>query len=154
MKNKLIHDTIIGSGLANDFINLMKLEGWLPVKEYFTMINSGIELDWVMVLTMENDGFIAIPSIAEYCIPHPDSGQKPGWYDSGKRRLDDWTNVIMFKPIEAKNTANRIRDELLDECEEKEGIENTPDFEDAFTETLIKLCQGNSERYIKSWQNK
>ena len=149
MEIKLTHDTIIGSGLANDFINLMKLEGWLPVKEYFTMINSGIELDWVIVLTMENDGFIAIPSIAEYCIPHPDSGQKPGWYDSGKRRLDDWTNVIMFKPIEAKNTANRIRDELLDECEEKEGIENTPDFEDAFTETLIKLCQGNSERYIK-----
>ena len=55
----------------------------------------------------------------------------------------------MFKAIEAENTANRIRDELLDECEEKEGIENIPDFEDAFTETLIKLCQGNSERYIK-----
>ena len=149
MKNKLTHDTIIGSGLANDFINLMKLEGWLPVKEYFTMINSGIELDWVIVLTMENDGFIAIPSIAEYCIPHPDSGQKPGWYDSGKRRLNDWTNVIMFKPIEAKNTANRIRDELLDEHEEKENIKNVPDFEDAFTETLIKLCKGNSEHYIK-----
>lgn len=149
MENKLTHDIIIGSGLASGFINLMKLEGWLPVKEYFTMINSGIELDWVMVLTMENDGFIAIPSIAEYCIPHPDSGQKPGWYDSGKRRLDDWTNVIMFKSIEAKNTANRIRDELLDEHEEKENIKNVPDFEDAFTETLIKLCKGNSEHYIK-----
>lgn len=149
MENKLTHDIIIGSGLASDFINLMKLEGWLPVKEYFTMINSGIELDWVMVLTMENDGFIAIPSIAEYCIPHPDSGQKPGWYDSGKRRLDDWTNVIMFKAIEAKNTANRIRDELLDEHEEKENIKNVPDFEDAFTKTLIKLCKGNSEHYIK-----
>ena len=149
MENKLTHDIIIGSGLASGFINLMKLEGWLPVKEYFTMINSGIELDWVIVLTMENDGFIAIPSIAEYCIPHPDSGQKPGWYDSGKRRLDDWTNVIMFKPIEAKNTANRIRDELLDEHEEKENIKNVPDFEDAFTETLIKLCKGNSEHYIK-----
>ena len=144
MENKLTHDTIIGSGLANDFINLMKLEGWLPVKEYFAMINSGIELDWVIVLTMENDGFIAIPEIAEYRF-----GQKPGWYDSGNRRLDDWTSVIMFKAIEAENTANRIRDELLDECEEKEGIENIPDFEDAFTETLIKLCQGNSERYIK-----
>ena len=144
MEIKLTHDTIIGSGLANDFINLMKLEGWLPIEDYFAMINSGIELDWVMVLTMENDGFIAIPEIAEYRF-----GQKPGWYDSGNRRLDDWTNVIMFKAIEAENTANRIRDELLDECEEKEGIENTPDFEDAFTETLIKLCQGNSERYIK-----
>ena len=45
MEIKLTHDTIIGSGLASGFINLMKLEGWLPVKEYFTMINSGIELD-------------------------------------------------------------------------------------------------------------
>ena len=149
MKNKLTHDTIVGSGLASGFINLMKLEGWLPIKEYFTMINSGIELDWVMVLTMENDGFIAIPSMAEYRIPHPDSGQKPGWYDSGNMRLDDWTNVIMFKSIEVKNTANRIRDGLLDEYEEKENIKNVPDFEDAFTETLIKLCKGNSEHYIK-----
>ena len=144
MEIKLTHDTIIGSGLANDFINFMKLEGWLPVKEYFTMINSGIELDWVMVLTMENDGFIAIPEIAEYRF-----GQKPGWYNSAGQCIDAWTNAIMFKPIEIKNVADRIRDELLDECEEKEGIENTPDFEDAFTETLIKLCQGNSERYIK-----
>ena len=149
MKNKLTHDTIVGSGLASNFINLMKLEGWLPIEDYFVMRNNGIELDWVIVLTMENDGFIAIPSIAEYRIPHPDSGHKPGWYDSGNRRLDDWTNVIMFKSIEAKNTANRIRDELLDEYEEKENIKNVPDFEDAFTENMIKRCKGNSEQYIK-----
>ena len=55
----------------------------------------------------------------------------------------------MFKPVETKNVANWIRDELLDEYEEKENIENVPDFEDAFTETLIKLCKGNSEHYIK-----
>ena len=113
------------------------------------MRNNGIELDWVTVLTMENDGFIAIPTVAEYCIPHPDSGRKPGWYNSEEKRLDDWTNAIMFKPIETKNIADRIRDELLNEYEEKEGIENTSDFEDAFTETLIKLCKGNSEHYIK-----
>ena len=144
MEIKLTHDTIIGSGLANDFIDFMKLEGWLPIIEYFAMRNSGIELDWVIVLTMENDGFIAIPEIAEYRF-----GQKPGWYNSAGQRLDDWTNAIMFKPIETKNVADRIRDELLNKCEENEGIENIPDFEDAFTETLIKLCQGNSERYIK-----
>ena len=144
MEIKLTHDTIIGSGLANDFINLMKLEGWLPIEDYFAMINSGIELDWVTVLTMENDGFIAIPEIAEYWF-----GQKPGWYNSADQCIDDWTNVIMFKPIETKNVADRIRDELLNECEEKEGIENISDFEDAFTETLIKLCKGNSERYVK-----
>lgn len=149
MANKLTHDIIVGSGLASNFINLMKLEGWLPIEEYFAMRNNGIELDWVTVLTMENDGFIAIPSIAEYRIPHPDSGRKPGWYNSEGKRLDNWTNAIMFKPIEVKNTAERIRDELLDEYEEKENIKNVPDFEDAFTETLIKLCKGNSEHYIK-----
>lgn len=37
MKNKLTHDTIVGSGLASNFINLMKLEGWLPIEEYFAM---------------------------------------------------------------------------------------------------------------------
>ena len=117
MNNKLTHDTIVGNGLASNFINLMKLEGWLPIEDYFAMRNNGIELDWVTVLTMENDGFIAIPSIAEYCVPHPDSGLKPGWYNSEEKRLDDWTNAIMFKPIETKNVADRIRDELLNEYE-------------------------------------
>ena len=149
MENKLTHDTIVGSGLASNFINLMKLEGWLPIEDYFVMRNNGIELDWVTVLTMENDGFIAIPSVAEYCIPPLDSGWKPGWYNSEEKRLDDWTNVIMFKQIETKNVADRIRDELLNEYEEKENIKNVPDFEYAFTETLIKLCKGNSEHYIK-----
>ena len=144
---KLTHDVIIGSGIASNFINLMKLEGWLPIEEYFIMKNNGIELDWVTVLTMENDGFIAIPSIAEYGF-----GQNPGWYNSVNQRLDDWTNVIMFKPIETKNVADRVRDELLDECEEKENIKNVPDFEDAFTETLIKLCKGNSEHLIGKLQ--
>ena len=149
MKNKLTHDIIVGSGLASNFINLMKLEGWLPIEDYFAMRNNGIKLNWVTVLTIENDGFIAIPCIAEYCIPDPDSGLRPGWYNSKEKRLDDWTNAIMFKPIETKNIADRIRDELLNEYEEKEGIENTSDFEDVFTETLIKLCKGNSEHYIK-----
>ena len=146
---KSVHEKIIGAEVANLFIERMKLEGWLPIKEYFKMEKLGIELDWVLVLTMENDGFIAIPSIAEYCVPHPDSGLKPGWYNSEEKRLDDWTNAIMFKPIETKNVADRIRDELLNEYEEKENIKNVPDFEDAFTETLIKLCKGNSEHYIK-----
>ena len=143
------HDTIIGSGLASNFINLMKLEGWLPIEDYFAMRNGGIYLDWVLVLTMEDDGFIAIPSIAEYCIPDPDSGLKPGWYNSENKCLDNWTNAIMFKPIETKNIADDIRNDLLNEYEEKENIENVPDYEDAFTETLIKLCKGNSEHYIK-----
>lgn len=142
-----MHEKIIGAGVAHLFIERMKLEGWLPIKEYFKMKKLGIDLDWVMVLTMENDGFIAIPMVAEYCVPHKDSGLKPGWYkdeiDNSNKRIDDWTNVIMFKPIETKNVANNIRNELLDEYEEKESIRNVPDYEDTFTESLIKLCKGN-----------
>lgn len=119
----------------------MKLEGWLPIKEYFKMKKLGIELDWVLVLTMENDGFIAIPTVVEYRIPHKDDKRKPGWYNSENKRLDDYTNVIMFKPIETKNTADDIRSELLDKYEEEENIKNIPDFEDAFDKTVIKLCK-------------
>ena len=136
-----VHDKIIGAGLASLFIERMKLEGWLPIKEYFKMKKLGIELDWVLVLTMENDGFIAIPTVVEYCIPHKDDKRKPGWYNSENKRLDDYTNVIMFKPIETKNTADDIRSELLDEYEEEENIKNIPDFEDAFDKTVIKLCK-------------
>lgn len=121
----------------------MKLEGWLPIKEYFKMKKLGIKLDWVLVLTMENDGFIAIPTVAEYSIPHKDSGRKSDWYDSENKRLDDYTNVIMFKPIEIKNTADNIRSELLNKYEEEKNIKNISDFEDVFNKAIIKSCKGN-----------
>lgn len=133
---KISHDTIIGSGLANKFINLMKLHGWLPIKEYFSLRKNGIELDWVMVLTIENDGFIGIPDIAEYV-----GSDKPGWYNKSGKRINDWTNVIMFKSIEDKNIADNIRNKLLDDAEEEENIENIPEYEDAFTETLIEMAR-------------
>lgn len=63
-----MHEEIIGAGVSSLFIERMKLEGWLPIKEYFKMEKLGIELDWVLVLTMENDGFIAVPTVAEYCV--------------------------------------------------------------------------------------
>lgn len=121
----------------------MKLEGWIPIKEYFNMRNLGIELDWVLVLTMENDGFIAIPTVAEYSIPHQDSGRKSGWYDSEDKRLDYYTNVIMFKPIEIKYTADAIRAELLDKYEEGKNIKDISYFEDVFNKAVIKSCKGN-----------
>lgn len=111
-----MHEEIIGAGVANLFIERMKLEGWLPIKEYFKMEKLGIELDWVLVLTMENDGFIAIPMVAEYLVPHKYSGRKSGWYkddiDNPNRRIDDWTNVIMFKLLD-KPYIDEIRDLFL-----------------------------------------
>ena len=136
-----MHEEIIGIGIAKLFIERMKLEGWIPIKEYFNMRKLGIELDWVLVLTMENDGFIAIPTVAEYRVLHQDSGRKSGWYDSEDKRLDYYTNVIMFKPIETKNTADAVRAELLDKYEKEKNIKNISDFEDVFNKAVIKYCK-------------
>lgn len=140
-----MHEEIIGTGVANLFIEQMKLEGWMPIKEYFKMKKLGIELDWVLVLTMENDGFIAIPMVAEYCVPHKDSGLKSGWYKDGidnpNKRIDDWTNVIMFKLID-KPYIDGIRDSILDKYKEAEGITDTDAYNLSFNKTVIKQCKG------------
>ena len=134
MEFKNIYEKNIKS-VVDLFIAQMKLEGWLPVKEYFSMKKLGIELDWVIVLTMEYNGFIAIPTIAEYRF-----GSNPGWYDSNDQYLDNWTNVIMFKPIESIN-AETIRAKLFNEYKEKEDIESNSDFKNAFNKFLIKYCK-------------
>lgn len=140
-----MHEEIIGTGVANLFIERMKLDGWLPIKEYFKMKKLGIDLDWVLVLTMENDGFIAIPMVAEYCVPHKDSGLKSGWYkdeiDNPNRRIDDWTNVIMFKLLDSVNV-DKLRDSMLDKFKETEGIADTDTYNVSFNKTVIKQCKG------------
>lgn len=139
------HEKIIEAGVANLFIERMKLEGWLPIKEYFKMEKLGIELDWVMVLTMEKDGFIATPMVAEYCVPHKDSGLKSGWYkdeiDNPNKRIDDWTNVIMFKLLD-KPYIEGIRDSILDKYKEAEDITDTHAYYLSFNETVVKQCKG------------
>lgn len=135
MESKNIYEKNIKAAV-DLFIAQMKLEGWLPVKEYFSMKKLGIELDWVIVLTMENNGFIAIPTIAEYSF-----GSNPGWHDSNEQYLDNWTNVIMFKPIEIRNAAETIRIKLFNEYKEKEGIKSNSDFKNAFNKFLIKYCK-------------
>lgn len=140
-----MHEEIIGAGVANLFIERMKLEGWLPIKEYFKMKKIGIELDWVLVLTMENDGFIAIPMVAEYCVPHKDSGRKSGWYkdeiDNPNRRIDDWTNVIMFKLLDSVNV-DKLRYSMLCNYKETEGIADADAYNLSFNKTVIKQCNG------------
>lgn len=145
MKSNM-HEQIIGAGLASLFIERMKLEGWLPIKEYFKMKKLGIDLDWVLVLTMErNSGFIAIPMVAEYCVPHKDSGLKSGWYkdeiDNSNKRIDDWTNVIMFKLID-KSNIDEIRDFILDNHRKIEGITDTHSYKLSFIDMVIKQCKG------------
>ena len=135
MESKNIYEKNIKAAV-DLFIAQMKLEGWLPVKEYFSMKKLGIELDWVIVLTMEHNGFIAIPTIAEYSF-----GSNPGWHDSNEQYLDNWTNVIMFKPIEIRNAAETIRAKLFNEYKEKEGTKSNSDFKNAFNKFLIKYCK-------------
>ena len=135
MESKNIYEKSIKAAV-DLFIAQMKLEGWLPVKEYFSMKKLGIELDWVIVLTMEHNGFIAIPTIAEYRF-----GSNPGWYDSNDQYLNNWTNVIMFKLIEIRNAAETIRAKLFNEYKEKEGIKSNSDFKNAFNKFLIKYCK-------------
>ena len=140
-----MHEKIIGAGVANLFIERMKLEGLLPIKEYFKMKKLGIELDWVLVLTMENDGFIAIPMVAEYRVPHKDGGLKPGWYkddiDNPNMRIDDWTNVIMFKLLD-KPYIDGIRDSILDKYKCSECITDTHAYNLSFNDPVIKQCNG------------
>ena len=110
-----MHEEFIGAGVANLFIERMKLEGWLPIKEYFKMKK------------------------------HKDSGRKSGWYkdeiDNPNRRIDDWTNVIMFKLID-KPYVDGIRDSILDKYKEAEGITDTHAYNLSFNEAVIKQCKG------------
>lgn len=148
-----MHDELIGAGISNLFIYQMKMQGWLPIEEYFRMKNSGIDLDWILVLTMEpNNGFIGIPMVAEYSTFKEDSKRLSGWYNheisDSPKRIDDFTEVIMFKPLE-KTIADSIRDNILDEFKDKEGIENVDSYIKSFTNTAIRLCKGKSEHYIE-----
>lgn len=94
---------------------------------------------------MENDGFIAIPMVAEYCVPHKDSGRKSGWYkdeiDNPNRRIDDWTNVIMFKLLDSVNV-DKLRYSMLCNFKETEGIADADAYNLSFNKTVIKQCNG------------
>ncbi len=137
MESKNIYEKNIKAAV-DFFIALLMVEGRLAVKEYFSIKKLGIELDWVIVLTMDHNGFIAIPTVAEYRF-----GSNSGWYDYTGQCLDNWTNIIMFKPIEIRNVdaADTIRTKLFNEYKEKEGIKSNSDFKNAFNKFLIKYCK-------------
>ena len=67
------------------------------------------------------------------------------WYnkqiDNPNRRIDDWTNVIMFKLID-KPYVDGIRDSILDKYKEAEGITDTHAYNLSFNETVVKQCKG------------
>lgn len=155
--NSVLRDELVGAGLSNVFLSQLQLNGWLPIEEYYKAKLQGIELDWVLVLTMEDNGFIGIPMVAEFCIPSEGTSLKPGWYkddiDHPFQRIDDWTNVIAFKLIEDKPHFDKVRDKILDEYVDKKNIKNYDFYCRAFNDKVIELCKGNSDHYIEKLKN-
>lgn len=155
--SNITRDELVGAGLSSLFLSQLKMNGWLPIEEYFKIRTQEIELDWVLVLTMENNGFISIPRVAEFCIPAEGTSLKPGWYgddmDNPFRRIDDYTNVIAFKLLEDKPSLDKIRENILNEYYDKENIKNYDSYSRGFNDTVIKLCKGSSEHLIEKLKN-
>lgn len=89
-------------GHAEFFKQFMKLEGWLPIEEYFytNKLCPGA-LDWVLVLGIEENGYQWLPMVAEYCtcenMDNPEENQ--GWYSLDDNRLDDAVHILFFRPL-------------------------------------------------------
>lgn len=152
-QNNILHDELIGAGASQLYINQMKLNGWLPIKEYFKMRKMGIELDWVLVLTMEDNGFQAIPMVAEYCVPIEGVDMKPGWYkddiNNQNRRIDDWTNVIMFKLLD---NSGYVLNEVGDRIIHKENIKNKKAFYDSLIKQTIESCIDKEDKKFVDYE--
>lgn len=132
----------------------MKLNGWLPISEYFKMRKEGIELDWVLVLTMEDNGFQDIPMVAEYCVPIEGVNEEPGWHildhgQGGHIRIDDWTNVIMFKQLDSNNEIllDFTKDVIL-----KEDVKNQEEFYGSFNKQVITSCIDKEDERFVEWE--
>jgi len=149
----IMHDNLIGAGCSHAYIDLMKLYGWLPIKDYFKMRREGIELDWVLVLTMEDNGFQAIPMVAEYCVPIEGVDMQPGWYmhtvDGHDKRIDDWTNVIMFKTFD---NAGEMSMNFTKDVMQKEGVKNQIEFYKSFHGAVISSCIDKEDEKFVKWE--
>ena len=88
-------------GHAEFFKQFMKLEGWLPIEEYFytNKLCPGA-LDWVLVLGIEENGYQWLPMVAEYrtCENMDNPEEKQGWY-SNDTRLDDCVHILFFRSL-------------------------------------------------------
>lgn len=88
-------------GHAEFFKQFMKLEGWLPIEEYFytNKLCPGA-LDWVLVLGIEENGYQWLPMVAEYrtCENMDNPEEKQGWY-SNDNRLDDSVHILFFRSL-------------------------------------------------------
>ena len=84
-----MHDKIIGAGVANLFIERMKLEGWLPIKEYFKMKNHGLRRIFSLLLALFMV-FTLLPTtaLAEDTTGADETQPKTVVVDEGEKKTD------------------------------------------------------------------
>ena len=124
-------------GMASLLDDYMKLRGWLPVSEYYKMLKKRIDLDWVMVLTVDGDGFSGLPRMAEW---------HNGWYDSYGNKI--FSPVVYFKYVD--NPLMHL-DSYIDE-RTREVHKKDPDWEidmDQFNIALYNKGIEEEKKYIK-----
>lgn len=95
--------------IVNKLDMMFRLDGWLPITEYFNSIKSGIELDWVLLLCVDQTeyqmtdpsvikGEMFMPIIGEY-RKFKTRCKDNGWYDTCGEKIDYINHPIYFKPI-------------------------------------------------------
>lgn len=138
-------------GIALMLDYYMKLQGWLPVSEYYDMVKKGVGLDWVLVLTVDRDGFSGLPDVAEFCpCDNLKDGKKmAGWYDVNNQRVDnDFTKVAYFKCF-----TNPLMDlgSYIEE-QKREVLQKMPDWKfdkDEFNTALFDNAEDKKKEYVE-----
>lgn len=135
-------------GAATSLYENIIANGWIPVHEYFRLcqeankhnLNSFI-LDRVLVYIIEDNGFCGLPRIAEY----RDGDKGLGWYTPEDDYLNDYTNVMFWKPIE--NMGNkRFIESFIKDIEDRENIKID---KKKFFESLVNISKKESSKYLK-----
>lgn len=138
-------------GIALMLDEYMKLQGWLPVSEYYDMQKKGIGLDWVLVLTIDRDGFSGIPDVAEFCSCEnmKDGKKMAGWYNVYNQRIDnDFTKVAFFKCVD--NPLMNISSYV--EEKKKEVLQKSPEWKfdiDEFNAALFGNASDKKDEYVE-----
>lgn len=99
--------------LVNRLDMSFRLDGWLPITDYFQAKKSGLELDWVLLLCIDQmeyemsdpygvKGELFIPMVAEY-REYKHKRILNGWYDNTGEKIDVINHPIYFKQINARS---------------------------------------------------
>lgn len=139
-------------GIAYRLDYYMKLKGWLPVSEYYDMKKRGIGLDWVLVITVDADGFSGLPEMAEFlpCTNIDNGRKRAGWYNVDNQKIDnELTKVAYFKCV--TNPLMDVQDYIEGACEEVK--QKSPDWKfskDEFNAALFGQAEKEKDEYVEN----